>query len=73
VVHSVSEQHQPVLVTAAVALVAVACCALPVVISAGVVTTLAGIGLRNWLIVLAGGGLAILGIARLLQRRRRCE
>jgi hypothetical protein len=72
-VHSVTDEHQPVLVAAAVAGVAVLCCALPVLLSAGVVTTVAGIRLRNWLVVLVGGGLAILGSFRLRRHRRRCE
>jgi hypothetical protein len=45
----------------------VVCCALPVLLSAWVVTTLAGIGLRNWLIVLVGGLLAMFGLLRLLR------
>jgi hypothetical protein len=60
-------------VVAAVAGVAVLCCAVPALLSAGVVTTLVGIGLRNWLIVLPGAGLAILGMHRVLQHRRRYE
>jgi hypothetical protein len=51
--------------------VAVACCVVPVLFSAGVVTALAGIGLAVWLVILLGGGLISAGFLGLWRRHRR--
>ena len=69
----VNEEHQPYLVAAALAGVAALCCALPLLLSAGVATALAELGLGNWLIVLLGAGLAVVGIGRVRRRGRRCH
>jgi hypothetical protein len=69
----VNEEHQPYLVAAALAGAAALCCALPLLLSAGVATALAGLGLGNWLIVLLGAGLAVVGIGRIRRHGRRCD
>jgi hypothetical protein len=69
----VSDERQPLFALAAAG-VAIACCAIPVLFSAGVATALAGIGLGNWLIIVLGAGLATIGAARIWRHRsRRCD
>jgi hypothetical protein len=68
----VNEEHQPYMVAAAAAGAAVLCCVLPLLLSAGVASALAGLGVGYWLIVPLGAGLAVVGIG-IRRRGRRCD
>jgi len=53
-----------------VVLLAVLCCALPLLVATGLIGTLVGYLLRWWWIAILGGGLLVLSIAAWLRRKR---
>lgn len=48
------------------------CCGVPVLLAAGSAVTLAGVGFRSWLLILAGGAGALLGVIQ-YRRRKACR
>lgn len=49
------------------------CCGIPLLLSAGALGTLAGIGLRIWLIVAGGAVVAAVGLARWARNAASCN
>ncbi len=49
------------------------CCGLPVLLAAGATVTVFGLGLRSWLLVIAGVVFAVAGFALWRRRRSNCD
>lgn len=48
------------------------CCAAPALAASGVFAALAGIGVGNWLLIVAGVGVSVFGVIRWRRHRAAC-